>query len=474
MTSTRFGLKLVFATGAAIVLLWLIATRSLVAYLAETAPDLALGLNPKDPIALLNVAEKTIAAAESEHQKALAAGSVALPVRMGAGRFAPPAMSDSKAEQEILRQATLPPSDARAVTNADLKAARQMIELALTVEPLSSRAWSMLGRISDLGPPEATADTFKYYTMAARLSLRESRAIWWLMQRSVETQDYSGALLRADQLLRTNSRAGPLVFPVLAQMAETPQANTAVKALLARNPPWRRQFLVAMVQSIRDARTPLDVMLALKEAGSELPTSEVAGYLSFLVSRNLHQLAYYAWLQFLSPDQLASTGLLFNGSFEQPLSGLVFDWTVSQGAGTLVQFPSIPGEAGKHALRIDFTEGRVQFGGVTQLVMLAPGAYVLRGRHKGEIVGKRGLRWRVTCVAPKRNIIGETPMHLGPAPLWRGFEIEFTVPPDGCEAQQIQLILDARSTSEQLVRGTMWYDDLVIARAVGPAAQADR
>jgi hypothetical protein len=39
--------------------------------------------------------------------------------------------------------------------------------------------------------------------------------------------------------------------------------------------------------------------------------------------------------------------------------------------------------------------GRVEFGGVTQLIMLSPGNYRLKGKYKGQISGRRGLEWRV-------------------------------------------------------------------------------
>jgi hypothetical protein len=85
--------------------------------------------------------------------------------------------------------------------------------------------------------------------------------------------------------------------------------------------------------------------------------------------------------------------------------------------------------------------------------------------------GRRGLVWNVTCLDNGLSLLS-TPMVLGSIPQWSTFDTPFSVPSGSCPAQQLQLNLDARSPSEQLVTGSMYYDDLQIVRASPPAPTA--
>jgi len=96
------------------------------------------------------------------------------------------------------------------------------------------------------------------------------------------------------------------------------------------------------------------------------------------------------------------------------------------------------------------------------VLLLGPGAYRLSARHRGELAGPRGLVWRVACL--NGPSIGQGPMALGAAPQWTETGFAFTVPEADCRAQQLRLVLDARMPSEQLVSGSVWYDELRIAR----------
>ena len=143
--------------------------------------------------------------------------------------------------------------------------ARAQIELALSQDPLNARALRMLGQLSEYGP-NAGMRTEGLMRAAARNSLLEGEAIYWLMRKSYHSQDYSAALRYADILLRGYPQMLRPVAPVLGKIAEVPGASDQLKQLLATNPNWRSEFFRYFPDTITDARTPLDVLLSLRNS----------------------------------------------------------------------------------------------------------------------------------------------------------------------------------------------------------------
>jgi hypothetical protein len=226
-------------------------------------------------------------------------------------------------------------------------------------------------------------------------------------------------------------------------------------------------FLHSLPNYITDARTPLNLLSELKTSKA-LPTkAEVADYLRFLLGRRLHELAYYTRLQFLPADQLARMGYLFNGSFEQELSRTPFDWEIHAGSGVIIDVQPRLDNAAKRALRIEFTHGRVEFGALFQLTMLPAGKYRLSGIRQGSLAGRRGLVWQVLCTRGSHRI-GIGKMDLGIIATWQPFSFEFTVPAANCGTQSVMLVLAARSVSERLLTGSIFYDELEISRVKEP------
>ena len=287
------------------------------------------------------------------------------------------------------------------ISNADYAQVGAWANQALRNDPLNARALRILAQIAEHSSDDAR--TAALMRGAAQRSLQESLAIFWMMRESYLRKSFAEAIRYADILLRTRPQLGEHVFPMLGRIAEESTAKADLKQVLAKDPPWRASFFSALPRNVTDARTPLEVLLNLRDTSAPPTDAELKSYLEALVQRGFYELAYYSWLQFLPPEQLTKTGRIFNASFETTPSGLPFDWVYKKGTGVNVKFAQNSDQVGQHALLIEFGPGRVEFNsGLSELVLLPAGTYRLRGKYKPDLVSQRGLRWTIQMCGGKR------------------------------------------------------------------------
>ncbi len=453
--------------GLTLLLAWGVATKTLVAYLANVSPDMAYWLDAS-PTVLLNLADDKL--------NADARNKVVEPVLSSNVEHASRERSYAKGIQSIKRldaqreaergaengNVVQSSSTADNLSEADYAQARTWAEWALRQDPLNARAFRILAQVAEHDSGDVRTEALM--RGAAQRSPQESLAIFWMMRQSFRDRNYPEAIRYADILLRTRPQLEKHVFPMLGRIAEIPTAKGELTRMLAKNPPWRGNFFNALPRNVTDARTPLELLLSLRDAAVPPTDKERQAYLQALIEHKLYEVAYYSWLQFLPPDQLNNTGRLYNGSFELSPSGLPFDWVFKKGPGVNIKFAPRPDQVQEQALLIEFGPGRVDFGaGITELVLLPPGNYRLEGKYKADLVSQRGLQWSVKC-AGETTSIGVSGTMNGSSPTWQDIDLTFTVREDECPAQYVSLALDARSASEQFVSGAVWYDDLTIAR----------
>ena len=396
-----------------VALAWLIVTRSFPAYLAQIAPETALWINANQPDALLRLAEQKLEAA--------------------------PASGNDR--------------------DADVRA---LIMRARSLDPLNPQVPYLLATLAERAGDRTQAISQLGATL--QQSLHESAAIYKLMLYSVETHDYVKATTCAELLLRTRPDAFPVVLPTLIKLANTEAATEALTAMLGRNPYGRTWFFMELPPKVKDLRIPQVLLLGLRNTPNPPTSMEISQYLNQLVSQhNLHGMAYYTWLQFTPPEHFEGGNLVFNGQFQRPTTGLLFDWVISAGSSVTAQIVAKPDAQGQHGLNLEFGSGRVEFGGVAQTMVLAPGTYRFSTEVKGSLIGRRGLVWRMTCDQPGPPIM-ETPAQLGIQPAWKDIALTLTVPDTGCRGQQLALVHTARSASEQLLSGSVWYRSVRITR----------
>ena len=232
-------LRLLILAPLALFLVWEVITRSVVAYLADANPEMAVRLRSNYPTALLNLAYDGL----SRDPSAKNIEPVAPLPRDGSSRLTIAAKGMQSAKDIDLTVRPEPVSGDSALSTAtDSRALAQLrswVERALLEDPLNARAFRILGQLSR-GTLQATL-----MQAAARRSLLESEAVFWVMRKNYEDGDYRSAGRYAEILLRTRPSSKTAVqaaMAVLGKIAETPATSGELKQLLASNPRWRSQF----------------------------------------------------------------------------------------------------------------------------------------------------------------------------------------------------------------------------------------
>ena len=439
-------------------LMGLVATTTLPYALARDWPDLALRLNPKNPEALLTKAD----AVRAQYLSLLA----------------PPEGQDQNSERttapngEVGRFSAPITAEDRTASLESLRAKIQAFaQRVLEHDPFNAKAFRLLGEIAS-SPDEVR----RYMKAAVNLSRREAIAAFWLLQDSISQDETDAALKYADILLRTEPQLRRYVVSYIAQINQDDGGRQALAKKLSENPPWRGVLFAALPRVTRDPATLLRLMLALKEAGAPPSNAEQQRFIAELQRANLHRFAYNVWLQLLAPDDLKAVRRLNNGDFERPPSGLPYDWRLARNTrNAVIEITTDPEASANKGLAVRLTGRRARNVQATQVMVIAPGFYKVRGVMRGEISAKRGLRWTVTCLGRKRATIGQSEMLFKTDAGWRPFEFVIEVPSDAdCQAQQVTLSHDARSASEELASGALWFDNVQVDRIDAPAQRAER
>lgn len=344
----------------------------------------------------------------------------------------------------------------------DLASVMDLSRRALRADPIASDALRTLALATELSGDGNGADALM--SLAANRSLRDTGAQAWLFDQRLRQRKFAEALQHADAILRTRpDLLDQFLAPLTAIAADGP-GRQALVDVLKTDPPWRAWFLARLPQQ-SSASTTYAVLSALATAAAPLPAAELQPYIDQLIKGGDYQVAFLAWLHFLPPAQSNALPYLFNGDFELPVSGIVFDWTIATIRGATTTVVDTGEKDLGHVLRAVFSSTRVPYRQVSKLLVLPPGAYDLTGLVKSDnFVNARGMVWQITCAEDETQVVGTSDPVVGTS-SWRSFGMGFVVPSSGCQAQWLRLKLAARIPVEEQVSGAIWYDRLAITRA---------
>jgi hypothetical protein len=432
------------AAGVTIALLWIILRHSLPAALAPAAPELALALRDNYPDATFAIHEKPVYALIDSLNAKKKSEDKSTGETVNPDKQKPSKEKDRQAAVQTLRQ--IEPS----------------LVSALKLEPFNAGGFRLLGEMAIAQNNSSRAE--RLMRTATDLSVHESRALYWLMNNSLAKEKYKDAIYYADALLLTLPGAMTYVGPALYRIGEIERGRDILINRLATRPAWREQFFRSIGPGVfSNPTTPLFILLKLQEKTGDVSQQEVQAYLNYLVSLKLYKFAYMSWLQFLPESKLNDVGFINNGGFEKFSSGGFFDWSIGNGEAVNVSMSQRPDKKSKYALLANFSNARVVFPAVQQMIVLDPGDYIFSGEFSGNLVSRRGLVWSVSCVTGQQ--IAQSGLLDGATAGWKSFSFTVRIPKEKCEAQYISLAHAARTPSEQFASGHMWFDNLKAERA---------
>ncbi len=343
---------------------------------------------------------------------------------------------------------------------ADTDPAQAQVLLTAAIRGNPADASAYLGLAKASGPQNAERAK-KLVTMAVALAPRREdvqleAADFWLSQGQPDI-----ALRHWGEALHVRPELGGKLYPVMLQMAQNPLMWPAFSGAYANGRRWWTSFIRYVAANSENTETLRALYHLRMQGGVVVEAQERQAFLARLQRDGRWLDAYFAWLNSLSPQQLAMLGHVYNGSFEVPIGNEGFDWHAPKLPGVVVEAVPTVGATGAKALHVVFQGGRVRFQHVYQYLLLDPGRYRFQGRARVDNLDtEKGLQWAVRCAANDRLLaISE---HFLGTDQWRHFGMEFAVQSEGCGAQVLRLELAGQLEFELQAKGAAWFDDLSV------------
>jgi len=282
------------------------------------------------------------------------------------------------------------------------------------------------------------------------------------------------ALAHLSRVMEADGSRSRRFYPVWLNLAEEPGLRTLLLPYAKAPPIWWPGFFRFAAVGAEDVETMRLLFNMRRQSGTAPVTPEErAAYLGRLEREGLIDEAYLVWVNGLSIRERDALGLVYNGSFELPLSNAGFGWHLHHPRAEAATLAT-QGAAGARALELRFRALETRFQHLHQPLFLDAGTYRLSGQVRSErLKTQGGLRWRARCRLPEPAVLGESTRLFGPDG-WEAFSFDFEVP-DSCRYQELRLVSAGQRSFELSLDGPIWLDDLAINRVaeLDAAARAD-
>jgi hypothetical protein len=332
-----------------LVLGFLSSRAAIVASARSSNAELALRLDPDDPIALANAADQRIASSAAS-----APGQLRSRGRVISG----------------------------------------LARHSLQGQAVNARAFKVLGYIAEIekGPDAAE----RFMSMSSRMSRRELGTNLWLIERNVNKGDMKSVLAQYDVSLRSIADSRQILFPLLTSALEDTSIQAAFASYLKARPNWLAAFLS---YAIGASDRPSDIAAALKRGGGMPKGDDFRGLDTYLLARLGAKAEFAAALQYYlempSARKTLPQSVLFDKASTDPRLAPV-TWLIP-GTGAFNVAFELPDKGSRQELRAFIPAGERGIA-ARKLMALPAGQYDFLDRRKDVQASDGELHWELRCV----------------------------------------------------------------------------
>ncbi|MDT7780448.1 MAG: hypothetical protein QOC99_2960 [Acidobacteriota bacterium] len=340
-------------------------------------------------------------------------------------------------------------------------------ELAASLAPNDYLVWTEVGRArAALGDAAGGLASLR---RAVALAPNYAQPRWHLGNALLRTGEFDEAFAELRRAADADASLRPQVFN-LAWQVYGPDM-TRVIDVVGKTPEARAQLIGVLAGRLR-FEDALAVWASLGDGGRREQAWAGDALARSLYAHGQVRRALQVLSEAANAPQGSGTGKISNGSFESDIGQAgkqLFQWDVTQAAGTQVVVDARSAHSGRRSLRIVFNaSGQMDFRNISQAVVVDPSThYRLTFFVKTEELKSAATLYAMVAdiAAPDAELAASTPLASGTSD-WQQASLEFTTGPK-TEAVLIRLVRTGCAEGVCPIYGKIWYDDFNLERAGG-------